>query len=411
MPPAQDGLFAAEPFTGFGLSRFRPAGEVPVGHHVRGRSQAALGREMKAHAPKLPGVYGMLDARGRLVYVGKAKSLRARLLSYFRTESRDPKAGRIIARTRTLLWEEANDEFAALLRELELIRRHRPRFNVLGQPGPRRYVYLCLGKAPAPYAYLTRDPTGKEVARYGPLVGRDRADDAVRRLNDWFKLRDCPTTVPMAFADQPELFPDGDRSAKCLRFDIANCLGPCGGLCTRKEYAANVRAARAFLDGRDRTLLKELTQRMMAAASELRFEQAMALRDRLQLLAWLDDRLRFLRTARQGGSFVYPLTGPAGGTVWYLIHHGEVRAALREPVCPATVTAAAALIGQVFADPGGGAVTDHTVDSVLLVTGWFKRYAAEKAKLITRAAALAFAPAARPAGDTTFPLAPPRRTG
>jgi excinuclease ABC subunit C len=394
MPPAQDGLFAAEPFAGFGPSRFRPADEVPVGHRVRGRSQARLGRDMKTHAPKLPGVYGMLDARGKLIYVGKAKSLRARLLSYFRANSRDPKAGRILDHTRTLLWEETNDEFAALLRELELIRRHRPRFNVLGQPGPRRYVYLCLGKSPAPYAYLARDPTGKEVARYGPLVGRDRAADAVRRLNDWFKLRDCPSTVPMVFADQPELFPDGDRSAKCLRHDIANCLGPCAGLCTRKEYAASVRAAKAFLDGRDRTLLKELTRRMTAASAELRFEQATALRDRLVLLSWLDDRLRFLRTARQGGSFVYPLTGPAGGTVWYLIHRGEVWAALRQPACPTTRATAAEAIEQVFAEPGGEGVTDHTVDSVLLVTGWFKKYAAEKARLMTKAGALAFTPAA-----------------
>ncbi len=391
MPPAQDGLFAAEPFAGFGPSRFRPAGEVAVGHRVRGRSQAKLGREMRGHAPKLPGVYGMLDARGKLIYVGKAKSLRARLMSYFRTNSRDPKAGRILDHTRTLLWEVASDEFAALLRELELIRRHRPRFNVIGQPGPRRYVYLCLGKAPAPYAYLTRDPTGKEVARYGPLVGRGRAADAVRRVNDWFKLRDCPATVAMVFADQPALF-DGDRSAKCLRHDIANCLGPCAALCTRKEYAANVRAARSFLDGRDRTLLKELTRRMTAAAADLRFEQATALRDRLELLSWLDDRLRFLRTARQGGSFVYPLTGPAGGTVWYLIHRGEVRAALREPSCPATKAAATTLVEQVFAEPTGEAVTDHTVDSVLLVTAWFKKYAAEKAKLLTQDAALAFDP-------------------
>jgi excinuclease ABC subunit C len=394
-PPAQDGLFDAEPFAGFGPSRFRPADETPVGHRVRGRSQAKLERGMRAHAPKLPGVYGMLDARGKLVYVGKAKSLRARLLSYFRTNSRDPKAGRILDHTRTLLWEQANDEFAALLRELELIRRFRPRFNVVGQPGERRYVYLCLGKSPAAYAYLTRDPSGKEVARYGPLVSRGRADDAVRRLNDWFKLRDCPSTVPLTFADQPELFPDDGRSAKCLRYDIGNCLGPCAGLCTRRDYAANVRAAKAFLDGRDRSLLKELTRRMTAAAAELKFEQAMALRDRLAALAWLDDRLRFLRTARQGGSFVYPLTGPAGGTVWYLIHRGEVQAALREPRCPATLAAAAEAIERTFAGlDAAPAVTDRTVDSVLLVTGWFRKYAAEKAKLMTKGAALAFRPRA-----------------
>jgi excinuclease ABC subunit C len=138
--------------------------------------------------------------------------------------------------------------------------------------------------------------------------------------------------------------------------------------------------------------LKELTRRMTAAAADLRFEQATALRDRLELLSWLDDRLRFLRTARQGGSFVYPLTGPAGGTVWYLIHRGEVRAALREPSCPATKAAATTLVEQVFAEPTGEAVTDHTVDSVLLVTAWFKKYAAEKAKLLTQDAALAFDP-------------------
>ncbi len=395
MPPGQDGLFDAEPFAGFGPSRFRPPGEAPVGHRVRGRSQAKLERGMRAHAPKLPGVYGMLDARGRLIYVGKAKSLRARLLSYFRTNSRDPKAGRILDHTKALLWEAANDEFAALLRELELIRRFRPRFNVVGQPGERRYVYLCLGKSPAAYAYLTRDPTGKEVARYGPLVGRGLADDAVRRLNDWFKLRDCPSTVPLTFADQPELFPDDGRSTKCLRYDIGNCLGPCAGLCTRRDYAANVRAAKAFLDGRDRSLLKELTRRMTAAAAELKFEQAMALRDRLAALTWLDDRLRFLRTARQGGSFVYPLTGPAGGTVWYLIHRGEVQAALREPRCPATLAAAAEAIERTFAGSDAApAVTDRTVDSVLLVSGWFRRYAAEKAKLMTKDTALAFTPGA-----------------
>lgn len=389
MPRAQDGLFDADPFAGFGPSRFRPACDVPTGHRVRGKAARTLLRGVKSHAPKLPGVYGMLDDRGRVVYVGKAKSLRARLLSYFRENSRDPKAGKIIRHTRTLVWEHAADEFAALLRELELIRRFRPRFNVLGQPGPRRYVYLCLGKSPAPYAYLSREPTGKEVAAYGPLVGRGRLEDAVRRLNDYFKLRDCPGTVKMAFADQPELF-TADLSVRCLRHDIANCLGPCAGLCSRKEYGANVRAAKAFLDGRDRTALKDLTRRMTAASAEMRYEQATALRDRLQLLARLDERLTFLRNARDAGSFVYPLAGPDGTIVWYLIHRGEVRAAVRVPRDEAALAAVAEVIAAVFAEPAAaGGPTCRTVDSVLLVSAWFRKYAAEKAKLMTRDEALA----------------------
>ena len=228
----QPGLFPAEPFDAFGPSRFRAAGEPVTGRRVTGRRPARLRKLVREHAPKLPGVYGMLDGRGRLVYVGKAKSLRSRLLSYFRVNSRDPKAGKILDHTRVLLWEQAGDEFAALLRELELIQRFGPRFNVLGRPGLQRYHYVCLGKSPAPYAYVASRPTGKELGAYGPLVSRWRSDDAVRRINDWFKLRDCPQTVPMAFSDQADLFPL-DRAPKCLRLELGTCRGPCAGACSR----------------------------------------------------------------------------------------------------------------------------------------------------------------------------------
>src|SRR5262249_38811494 len=149
--------------------------------------------------------------------------------------------------TATLVWEHLPDELNALLRELELIRRFRPRFNVLGQPGRQRYVYLCLGRGPAAQAYLSREATGKELAWYGPFVGRGRMDDVVRRLNYEFKLRDCATTVPVRFAEQGALF-DGEQAAACLRYELGTCLGPCGGFCTTSEYTAKVKAAKAFLD-------------------------------------------------------------------------------------------------------------------------------------------------------------------
>ena len=383
------GLFDADPFAGFGPSRFRPPDLPTVGRRVRSRGEAQLRQKVRADAPKRPGVYGMLDGRGRVIYIGKAKSLRARLLSYFRKESRDPKAGRILSHTKTLVWEEAPDEFGALLRELELIRRFRPRFNVVGQPGPRRWVYLCLGKAPAPFAYLSREPAAKAVGCYGPLVGRGRADDAVRRLNDYFRLRDCPSRQTPVFADQSELFA-AETGAKCLRYEIGTCLGPCGGGCTRREYATAVRSARLFLDGKTRAPLDDLTARMTAAAAGLQFEQAMAARDRLQSLTWLADRLNFLRGARRANSFVYPLAVNDGRPVWYLIHHGEVQAAVREPWEPAEKLAAAALIGRLFgAGTPAGTIDSKCVDSVLLVTGWFKRYPDEKPRLLSRDAAVA----------------------
>jgi excinuclease ABC subunit C len=380
--PALPGLADADLFAGFGPSTFRAPTDTPSGFAVRTRGAAKLREVVRHNAPRTPGVYGMLGPKGHIVYVGKAKNLRARLLSYFR-DSSDPKAGKIIRHTHTLVWEHVADEFAALLRELELIRRFRPRFNVLGQPGRQRYVYLCLGRGPAAYAYLSRETTGKEVAAYGPFVGRGRSEDIVRRFNMEFKLRDCPNTVPMRFADQIELF-DTDRSAGCLRYELGTCLGPCGGFCTSGQYAANVKAAKAFLDGRDRSAIEAVTKEMTTAAVEMRYEQAAALRDRLTALTWLHDKLTFLRTARANHSFVYPLVGVDNLTRWYLIHGGEVRAVVREPECVASAEKVGAVIESVFASKFTPQTAwERCVDSVLIVTGWFRKRAGEKAVLMT----------------------------
>ena len=380
---AQPGLFPADPFDGFGPSRFRPVGEAVVGRSIAGKRASRLLKGVRAHAPRIPGVYGMTDGKGRIIYVGKAKNLRARLLSYFRVNSREPKAGKIIQHTRTLVWEQTGDEFSALLRELELIQTLRPRFNVLGLPGLQRHHYLCVGKSPAPHVYVLTNPTGKELGVYGPLVVRHKSEDAARRLNDWFKLRDCPRTVPLAFSDQPELFPE-DRSAKCLRFELNTCRAPCAAACSAKDYGAGVRAAKAFLDGRDRTILGTLQQLMETAAGAFEYERAMALRDRLQALEWIDARLSLLRQARNKNSFVYPLTGHDGQERWYLIHRGEVRGVCYPPT-PATRLAVAAGLGTAFAGgPASPVLTGGTVDSVLLVAGWFRKHAGERARLLGR---------------------------
>lgn len=381
----QPRLFTDE-FDGFGPSRFRPADEVPAVFEVRGTRASRLKRGVKDHAPKVPGVYGMLDGRGRLIYVGKAKNLRARLLSYFCENSRDPKAGRIIGDTKRLVWEQTGDEFAALLRELELIQRLRPRYNVLGVPGLQRHHYICVGKAPAAFVYVAPKPTGKELGVYGPFVKRSKSDDAARRLNHLFKLRDCPQTVPLTFAEQGELF-DGERGAKCLRLELGTCAGPCVGACTRADYAAGVRVAKAFLDGRNRTILRALRDQMEAAAAAFEFEKATSLRDKLQSLEWLDDRLTLLRTARDKNSFVYPLAGADGRARWYLIHRGEVQAVAFPPATD-SAAAVAQLLAATFTDhPAPAVLSDVAVDSVLLVAGWFRRHADERAKLLARAKA------------------------
>src|SRR5436309_2490526 len=157
--PAVKALFPDRRFAGFGPSRLTPDPDPPPIHGVTARRATALRARVRERCPRRPGVYGMVDRDGRLIYVGKAKCLRSRLLSYFRAGSREAKAGRIIDHTRAVVWEFAPSEFAALLRELELIRRWRPNYNVLGLPGRQRVSYVCLGRKPAPYLFLSRQPT------------------------------------------------------------------------------------------------------------------------------------------------------------------------------------------------------------------------------------------------------------
>ncbi len=373
-------------FDGFGPSRFRPAEEVPAVHEIRGRSPGILLRGVRNHAPTMPGVYGMLDAHHRLIYVGKAKNLRGRLLSYFRVNSRNPKAGKIIEPTRRLVWEQTGDEFAALLRELELIQQLRPRFNVRGVPGLQRHHYICLGKLPAPYVFVTARPTGKEWAIYGPLVQWYRSEAAARRLNDWFRLRDCPQSVALHFADQGELF-DAERSPQCLRYELSTCLGPCAGRCSRSAYAERVRAVKAFLEGRNRSILHQLHQQMLAAAAAFEFEKAMSLRDKLTAVQWLDERLRLLRRARNQGAFIYPLMGVDHRLRWYVLDRGQVRAVVYAPTAANRAAVATILATTATTPPGPALLSEAAVDSVLLVAGWFHKYRDERTKLLSLAKA------------------------
>jgi excinuclease ABC subunit C len=323
----------------------------------------------------------MLNPHGELIYVGKAKCLRARLLSYFRPRSRDRKAGRILAQTGAIAWEVGPDEFAALHRELELIRRWRPRLNVQGQPHGRRFTFVCLGRSPAPFAFLTRQPPRGALA-FGPIRAGEQAREAVRRVNDAFLLRDCAQSQEMLFADQRELFPVL-RSAGCLRHEIGTCLGPCTAACTSKEYAARVRAARAFLEGQNKKFMARLEQELTAASTALGFERAAALRDKWQALAWLHDQLEQVRRLRADGSFVYQIQGQVG-ELWYLIHHGSTVAAVRAPRDSQTRGAAANRIKALYQGHDAQELLDSVehLNGMFLVASWFRRYPQERRHLL-----------------------------
>jgi excinuclease ABC subunit C len=385
-----DRLFPSKPFTDFGPNYLQPeAGAVPL-QQVHGQRVSQLRGRVRQLGPKKPGVYGMLNAKGELIYVGKAKDLRTRLLCYFRPRSRDPKAGRIIKHVVSILWEISPNEFAALHRELELIRRWRPRFNVQGQPDWHRPIYLCLGRLPAPYLFLDRRPPKDVLSYYGPVPNGRRVKEAARRLNDWFRLRDCAQTQEMHFADQGQLFPL-ELSHACLRYEIGTCLGPCAATCGRGDYFDAVRSVQNFLEGKDLTILQTLQHEKAAAAEKQIFERAAAYRDRLASLLWLHQQLDQMRRLRSNSSFIYPLTGKDGHTFWYLIHAGQTITAIAEPQDAAARQRARNLIDAVYRKEYF-ATREQTLaqrDSILLVASWFNRYPEERGRTLAVADALA----------------------
>lgn len=378
-------LFATVPFTGFGPNRYSiVAISAEVTKQVHGDGRAALRRELKKHCPQRPGIYAMLDGQGEIVYIGKAKKLRTRLLNYFRKSCNEKyKARRLLRRTQAIVWEYAPNEFAALLRELELIQRFRPRFNVMGQPFLRRRAYVCIGRAPAPFVYVVREPPGKAVTWFGPLIARTEIYEAVRHLNDLFQLRDCPKKVEMHFADQRLLLSDEPQTAGCIRYELGTCLGPCAGLCSAGQYRQKVQAARRFLRCDDADSIQRLRQEMEQAALNQEYERAGVLRDKLQSLEWLLGSLGRLRQTREDLSFIYPVPSfDLTQQLWYLIHEGQIRLTVMPLEKRQRKKELKGMIEEIFTAPPRVGIPLEVIDHVWLVAAWFRKFPQERARCL-----------------------------
>lgn len=402
-----DRLFFRSAFADFGPNPLDPAPSADGIRQVSGKRAASLGHAVRETCPRKLGVYGMLDPHGELIYIGKAKNLRQRLLSYFRSKSRDPRAGRIVAQARAIVWEVNLCEFAALHRELELIRRWRPRCNVQGQPQRGQFAYVCVGRKSAPHVFLARRPPRQILAAHGPVAAGKRAAEAVRRVNDWFQLRDCPQAQEMVFAEQMELFPVL-RAAGCLRHEIGTCLAPCAGACSQRAYGTRVRQARAFLAGSDLSPLQNLERDMAAAAAVHQFERAALLRDRLVAMRWLHEQLARMRQAQADGALVYPAPCHDGRLLWYLIRGGRTVAAVQAPCCPESSKRAAALLRQIYGSDLRASempVFEHLA-GVFLVAAWFRRHPDQRARSMKPAEALTLCRRTRSPQPTYYTRSP-----
>ncbi|MHB8865533.1 MAG: UvrB/UvrC motif-containing protein [Pirellulaceae bacterium] len=335
---------------------------------------------LRARCPRLPGVYGMLDERAELIYVGMSSRLRDRLLTYFTRGRPEAKEQRIASRARRLVWEIGDHEFTAQLRELELIRQWRPRFNARHRPGRHEigYVYLAAGAAPNLRA-------GRRIAAstrfcWGPLPLSRRIRAAVSQLNHIFRLRDCPDRTPIRYAEQMTLFPH-DAHPVCLRGELGTCLAPCSGDRRQEDYTQSVSAARALLDGRDPTLIQHYETAMQEAATRRDFELAAAYRDTWKQLSLLNDQLQLLRGAQRDFWFVYPISreraeGTRRASKWMVIAGGTVVAVLPEPRSRGAARRCLELLESTFENRHCTAPEDYY--QIRLVTAWFRRHPQER---------------------------------
>lgn len=341
---------------------------------------AAMRAHVRGEAKDRPGIYRMVAEDGEVIYVGKSKRVRTRLLSYFRCAFPEEKGARILREASAIEWEYTPSEFAALLTELRLIKRFRPRYNVAMKRDARHYAFIKVTKAPAPKLLVVRGAGSEDGgAYYGPFHGAGRINEAVRELNDALGLRDCALDTRMHFSDQQELFAIGPRTPQCIRYEVHKCLGPCIGACTQREYATQLGLARAFLDGSDDGPLVLLRTRMEECSERLEFERAAMLRDKLHRLEVLREQFGRLRFAVETLSFAYTVPGVEGDDRVYLIRRGRVRAERPVPRTPGDRRELHDLTASVFTPPEreGATIPTHEIDELLLLSSWFRRFPAE----------------------------------
>ncbi len=219
-----------------------------------------------------PGVYRMLDADSRVLYVGKARNLKARVSNYSRPGSHSPRIARMISETATMMFLTTRTETEALLLEQNLIKQLKPRYNVLLRDD-KSFPNIMVAKDHAfPMIKKHRGAKKEKGNYYGPFASAGAVNRTLNQLQRVFLLRNCS---------------DSDfetRTRPCLQYQIKRCSGPCCGLIAEADYAATVADAEKFLQGRTKGIQEALAKQMQAASDAMEFERAAAMRDRIKAL-------------------------------------------------------------------------------------------------------------------------------
>ncbi|MFP4326428.1 MAG: excinuclease ABC subunit UvrC [Paracoccaceae bacterium] len=219
-----------------------------------------------------PGVYRMLDAQARVLYVGKARNLRARVSNYARSTGHSPRIARMIRETASMMFLTTRTETEALLLEQNLIKQLKPRYNVLLRDDKSFPNILVAKDHPFPQIRKHRGARKEKGAYFGPFASAGAVNRTLNQLQKVFQLRSCSDSMFES------------RTRPCLLYQIKRCSGPCVGLISEADYAETVRDAERFLSGRSTNIQETLAAQMQEAAEAMEFERAAALRDRIRAL-------------------------------------------------------------------------------------------------------------------------------
>lgn len=238
------------------------------------------------HLPNNPGVYLFKDAHGEIIYIGKAAVLADRVRSYFQKGSdHTPKTALLVSQVADLETMVTRSELEALILESNLVKRHRPRFNVVLRDD-KQYPYVRLPiKDDFPRLSIVRRVQKDGALYYGPYTPANALRETLKLIKHVFPLATCTIDI------------DGKAERACIEFEIKRCMAPCTGNQTKEEYHQIVRQVRQFLEGRDRELLDDLRARMDAAAEREEFEEAARLRDRLFKVERMLEKQRITQTS------------------------------------------------------------------------------------------------------------------
>ena len=262
--------------------------------------------KVRTKFPTTSGVYLFHDSKGRVIYIGKAKNLRARAGSYFlKAAAEDQRTAQLVTEAYDIECVETESEVDALLMEARLVKDIQPRFN-RELRDDKSFPYLQITThEDFPRVEITREPKSSAAKLYGPFTSMYALRGALQVLQKIFKFRTCSLDIE----EQDERW---RWFRPCLLASIDQCSAPCNLRIGKEEYRKDIARLRTFLEGGRKKLLKEMNEEMQAASAELRFEKAARLRDEIHLLERLDERGELEEDVQPEVFYVDPKKGLAG---------------------------------------------------------------------------------------------------